>query len=81
MNLGDRGTVARIMATIRVFLSLSREEEKSQNPVHMKTKHLSLVLILVLAYFSALPSSQAVNPPPDGGYPGGNTAEGPGRPS
>jgi len=42
----------------------------------MKTKHLSLVLIPVLAYFSALPSSQAVNPPPDGGYPGGNTAEG-----
>jgi hypothetical protein len=55
---------------------LSQEEEKSENPVHMKTKNLSLVLIPVLAYFSALPSSQAVNPPPDGGYPGGNTAEG-----
>jgi hypothetical protein len=55
---------------------LSQEEEKSENPVHMKTKNLSLVLIPVLAYFSALASSQAVNPPPDGGYPGGNTAEG-----
>jgi hypothetical protein len=44
--------------------------------VHRKTKNLSLVLIPVLACFSALPSSQAVNPPPDGGYPGGNTAEG-----
>jgi hypothetical protein len=42
----------------------------------MKTKNLSLVLIPVLAYFSALPSSQAVIPPPDGGYPGFNTAEG-----
>ena len=42
----------------------------------MKTKKLSLVLIPVLAYFSALPSSQAVMPPPDGGYPGFNTAEG-----
>ena len=42
----------------------------------MKTKNLSLVLIPVLAYFSALPSSQAVMPPPDGGYPGFNTAEG-----
>jgi hypothetical protein len=42
----------------------------------MKTKNLSLVLIPVLAYFSALPSSQAVMPPPDGGYPRFNTAEG-----
>ena len=64
------------MATIRIILSLSREEEKTDNPVHMKTKNLSLVLIPVLAYFSALPSLQAVNPPLDGGYPGGNTAEG-----
>ena len=68
--------VARIVATIRIILSLSREGEKSENPVHMKTKTLSLVLIPVLAYFSALPTSQAVSPPPDGGYPGGNIAEG-----
>jgi Chaperone of endosialidase len=61
-----------------MILSLSCEEEKSQNPMHMKmkTKMLSLVLIPVLAYFSASPTSQAVNPPPDGGYPGFNTAEG-----
>jgi len=64
------------VATIRIILSLSQEEEKSDNPVHMKTKNLSLVLIPVFACFSALPSSQAVNPPPDGGYPGFNTAEG-----
>jgi len=42
----------------------------------MKTKTLSLVLIPLLAYLSTLPTSQAVNPPPDGGYPGFNTAEG-----
>jgi hypothetical protein len=76
MNLGDRGTVARITATIRMILSLVHEKEKSQNPVYMKTKTLSLVLIPVLAYFSALPTLQAVTPPPDGGYPGGNTAAG-----
>jgi hypothetical protein len=29
MNLGDRGTVARITATIRMILSLLHEEEKS----------------------------------------------------
>jgi hypothetical protein len=39
-------------------------------------KMLSLLLIPLLAYFSASPTSQAVTPPPDGGYPGGNTAEG-----
>ena len=44
--------------------------------MHMKTKTLSLVLIPLLAYFSASATSQAVSPPPDGGYPGGNTAEG-----
>jgi len=64
------------VATIRIILSLSQEEEKSENPVHMKTKNLSLVLIPLLTYFSASHSSQAVNPPPDGDYPGGNTAEG-----
>jgi hypothetical protein len=76
MNLGDRGTVARIVATIRIILSLLREEEKSQNPVHMKTKTLSLILIPLVTCLSASPTSQAVTPPPDGGYPGGNTAEG-----
>jgi trimeric autotransporter adhesin len=44
----------------------------------MKTNIASLVLIplLVLNCFGSLPTAQAVTPPPDGGYPGGNTAEG-----
>ena len=42
----------------------------------MKTKNRSLVLIPLLTYLLASPTSQAVTPPPDGGYPGGNTAEG-----
>ena len=29
-----------------------------------------------LACFALLPGAQAVSPPPDGGYPGFNTAEG-----
>ena len=33
-------------------------------------------IILSLFCFGVLPNSRAVNPPPDGGYPGGNTAEG-----
>ena len=42
----------------------------------MKTKNRSLVIIPLLTYLLASPTSQAVTPPPDGGYPGGNTAEG-----
>jgi Chaperone of endosialidase len=42
----------------------------------MKTNTLSTVLILLLAHFAPLHTAQAVSPPPDGGYPGGNTAEG-----
>jgi trimeric autotransporter adhesin len=44
----------------------------------MKTNIVSLVLIplLVLNCFGSLSTAQAVTPPPDGGYPGGNTAEG-----
>jgi trimeric autotransporter adhesin len=41
----------------------------------MKDQNTKFATIL-LACFALLPSVQAVNPPPDGGYPGGNTAEG-----
>lgn len=33
-------------------------------------------VVIVLAFFDFLPAAQAVVPAPDGGYPGGNTAEG-----
>ena len=33
-------------------------------------------MILSLTYVGLLPKAEAVSPPPDGGYPGGNTAEG-----
>ncbi|HSS17018.1 MAG TPA: hypothetical protein VLQ29_08550, partial [Candidatus Dormibacteraeota bacterium] len=37
----------------------------------------SLVLIIFsLICFGLLPEVEALSPPPDGGYPGGNTAEG-----
>ena len=35
-----------------------------------------LLILLALACFAVSPAVQAVSPPPDGGYPGGNTAEG-----
>jgi hypothetical protein len=35
-----------------------------------------LLMVLALASFAFSPTAQAVDPPPDGGYPGDNTAEG-----
>jgi Chaperone of endosialidase len=42
----------------------------------MKTLVPTLLIIFSLTCFAFLSKSQAVVPPPDGGYPGGNTAEG-----
>ena len=41
-----------------------------------KTTTRLLLSICVLGCFTLLPKALAVSPPPDGGYPGGNTAEG-----
>jgi hypothetical protein len=43
----------------------------------MKNRNITFTAtLLVVACFALLPKSLAVNPPPDGGYAGGNTAEG-----
>ena len=43
----------------------------------MKDRNITFTAtLLVVACFAFLPKSRAVNPPPDGGYAGGNTAEG-----
>jgi Chaperone of endosialidase len=45
----------------------------------MKTQSLhtpSLLVLFALGFFALCPMTQAVNPPPDGGYAGFNTAEG-----
>jgi len=44
--------------------------------IKLKTPTSLIRLVLVLACFAIPLSAQAVVPPPDGGYPGGNTAEG-----
>ena len=47
------------------------------NPsIRLKTIILSVLTAFVLACLGLLPKAQAVFPPPDGGYPEGNTAEG-----
>jgi hypothetical protein len=42
----------------------------------MKTSIPPLLITFALVCFALVQSAQAVSPPPDGGYPGGNTAEG-----
>jgi hypothetical protein len=42
----------------------------------IQQKKAAPVFLVALACFGLLPTMRAVSPPPDGGYPGGNTAEG-----
>src|SRR5262245_65672732 len=42
----------------------------------IQLKSRTLVFLVALSCLALSPGSKAVNPPPDGGYPGGNTAEG-----
>ncbi len=44
--------------------------------IRLKTATSPLLIVGALLCFAFLPKTQAVNPPPDGGYPGFNTAEG-----
>jgi hypothetical protein len=44
--------------------------------MNQSTTRASLVVAVALACFVVLPNAPAVIPPPDGGYPGANTAEG-----
>jgi hypothetical protein len=44
--------------------------------IQKRSSHIALLVTLLLGCSALLPNIQAVVPPPDGGYPGGNTAEG-----
>ena len=49
----------------------------ARNPIRRPSlRRIFLLIALVLACFRLAPMAQAVVPPPDGDYPGGNTAEG-----
>ena len=50
---------------------------RSTNSLHrLLSQFALLLLVFLLGCFALSPTAQAVNPPPDGAYPGGNTAEG-----
>jgi Chaperone of endosialidase len=57
-------------------ISLDKPTRFFANTAHMKTNTLSLFLVRLLTCFALLRAAQAIDPPPDGGYPGANTAEG-----
>ena len=42
----------------------------------MKKRTSALLIAFMVGFIAFLPQTQAVSPPPDGGYPGGNTGEG-----
>jgi len=44
--------------------------------MNFTTKTACVSLMLAFACLASVPELRAVIPPPDGGYPGGNTAEG-----
>src|SRR6476620_6033709 len=48
---------------------------RNSTPMKITTRPL-IMSALVLGCIAFFPNAQAVSPPPDGGYPGGNTAEG-----
>ena len=56
------------------FIAVWRAKEAESRS--MKPNTYCLVLFALLAYFAPTLGVRAVVPPPDGGYPGGNTAEG-----
>jgi hypothetical protein len=50
---------------------------KTTTPLKNSINHGSLFVVpLVFTCFALIQIAEAVSPPPDGGYPGGNTAEG-----
>jgi len=49
---------------------------KTFNQTHQLGKLSAFVIATLLAWVGLLPNTKAVSPAPDGGYPGGNTAEG-----
>jgi Chaperone of endosialidase len=53
-----------------------KRKERTVNPLIQFKTTPRLLIILTLLCFGLLPKAEAVVPPPDGGYPGGNTAEG-----
>jgi hypothetical protein len=56
-------------------IGLAHREKLKERKINMKLQNLTLILIVIIC-FGLLPKAHSVSPQPDGGYAGGNTAEG-----
>src|SRR5437763_453022 len=54
----------------------SKKAKKNERNWIMKNRNTTVTILLALGFLALSPMAQAVVPAPDGGYPGGNTAEG-----
>jgi hypothetical protein len=61
-------------------LFMKTETSLTRNSINWSSRHrrsvAGLLIVFAFAYFALSPSARAVDPPPDGGYPNQNTAEG-----
>src|SRR5207253_7971808 len=60
-------------------LKVNQKTNQTRKNKHMKAIRNIIcptIALFALACFALSPGAQAVSPPPDGGYPNGNTAEG-----
>ena len=59
---------------------MKTETSLTRNSINWSSRHrrsvAGLLIVFAFAYFALSPSARAVDPPPDGGYPNQNTAEG-----
>jgi trimeric autotransporter adhesin len=64
--------------TIKAKETTTRVRNSSNRSLWRRGPAVPVLFLAILAFsfFVLLPPAQAVSPPPDGGYPGGNTAEG-----
>ena len=56
--------------------NLLKDKDPMKSSIKFKTTTSSLLVLFVFGCFALCPLARAVFPPPDGGYSGGNTAEG-----
>jgi hypothetical protein len=60
-----------------ILQTLTSFNANLRNPMnHAPSPRGSFLILLVIACFALSPQMRALSPPPDGGYPNGNTAEG-----
>src|SRR5215471_10216516 len=77
-------SATRAFNSISLIYSVRKKERYCMNttaptinrPINDLLRCALIFIPFVLICVALLPGTQAVNPPPDGGYPGGNSAEG-----